>query len=91
MTEPTAIETPGHGREGSATCCHILMLLHRHPTNGLPAADIQVFLGLARQDLEQALFGLRTRRRIVNIGSRGSAGRWVLAQHAAQHAQDQCT
>lgn len=90
MTSTDDTATPGHGREGSATCCQILLLLHKHPTNGLPSQDIQVFLSLARQDLEQALFGLRHRNRIVNIGSRGLSGRWVLAKYAAQHAQDQC-
>ena len=86
---PAALDAP-HGTEGSATCCHILLLLHKHSTHGLPAADLQLFLGLSRTDLDQALRGLRLRYRITFVGGRGTAGRWMLQQHAGQHAQDEC-
>lgn len=86
---PSALDA-AHGTEGSPTCCQILLLLHKHSAHGLPASDLQVFLGLSRADLEQALRGLRLRHRITFVGGHGTAGRWMLQQHAAQRAQDGC-
>ncbi|MEY2688779.1 MAG: hypothetical protein RL375_2977 [Pseudomonadota bacterium] len=77
--DDTPLDAPG--REGSTPCCQILHLLHKHRDTGMPSADLQVFLGLSRTDLIQALRGLQARHRIVPIG-RGTAARWWLAQYA---------
>lgn len=73
-------DTPG--REGSTVACAILLLLHRHP-QGLPPGEVAGLINASREAVDHALWGLRTRHRVVCIG-RSTATRWMLKQHAPQ-------
>lgn len=73
-------DTPG--REGSPEACAILLLLHRHH-QGLHPAEIAVLINASREAVNYALWGLRTRHRVLCTG-RSTATRWMLKQYAPQ-------
>lgn len=79
---PSIPDTPG--REGSAEACAILLLLHRHP-QGLPPAEVAVLVNAPRPAVDDALWGLKSRNRVVCTG-RSTGTRWLLAQHAPKAA-----